>query len=129
MNHDIEGYEEVVRWFGGWPSFHDAEIVSIHLEREGLSAVRLHTWNVSTRTDAEGRFVRDREAIVVIEFSDIHWVRVEGEDANRQNVIRGLMLHDAANGHRLVLSPSYGLAGEVIARQMRMRIEPGPVCQ
>jgi Immunity protein 50 len=31
---DIAGADDVVRWFGEWPSFHDAEVLSVHLEHD-----------------------------------------------------------------------------------------------
>ena len=33
----LVGSEEVIAWFGGWPSFHDSEVVSLELHREGWS--------------------------------------------------------------------------------------------
>jgi hypothetical protein len=34
MTPNIPGAESVVKWFGKWPSFHDAEIMTLHIDRE-----------------------------------------------------------------------------------------------
>lgn len=36
----IPGVEDVTRWFGEWPSFHDAEVVSLLLMLKGESVLR-----------------------------------------------------------------------------------------
>jgi hypothetical protein len=38
---DIIGADRVLATFGRWPSFHDAEIVRLHLERDGLSTISI----------------------------------------------------------------------------------------
>ncbi len=35
--HKIAGAERVLDIFGAWPSFHDAEVLSLRLDRSGLS--------------------------------------------------------------------------------------------
>jgi hypothetical protein len=35
---DIPGADDVVKWFGYWPTFHDAQILSITLNRSGEAA-------------------------------------------------------------------------------------------
>jgi len=37
---DVPGAAEIVNWFGYWPTFHDAEIVSIELKRAGHQSSR-----------------------------------------------------------------------------------------
>jgi hypothetical protein len=32
----VAGVDAVMQWFGGWPSFHDAEVISIFLARKNL---------------------------------------------------------------------------------------------
>jgi hypothetical protein len=121
----IPGVEEVVAWFGRWPSFHDAEILSVHLNRGAPSLIRIHTWNLSDKTDRQGHNIREREAIVVFEFRAIMELRMEGEDADEQNVVRGLDVEDADGGYRLRLFPCYGLSGELVVRQLSVRVEGG----
>ena len=53
MNQEIPnvpGSDAVVAWFGEWPSFHDAEILELHLDRENVSWVKVHVWLSSGET-------------------------------------------------------------------------------
>jgi Immunity protein 50 len=120
---DIPGADDVVKWFGLWPTFHDAEVLSVHLVRGGRSIIRVHAWKPVTLTDAEGRFIREREAVVVFEFAGIKDRHLEGEDADRQNVISGLTVEKVPDGYRLGLGPCYGLAGEIVVAELTVRVE------
>jgi hypothetical protein len=119
----IEDTEFVIEWFGHWPSFHDAEILSVHINRNGTSSLRVYAFNTTDRVDDNGRYVREREATVVFEFNGIRAIHLEGEDADGQNVISGLSLDVVGDDHRLHLAPCYGLAGEIVADTMSVRLE------
>src|SRR5919109_4036190 len=70
MTPDIPGADTVVRWFGKWPSFHDAEVLSVHIDRERRSSsLHVRAWNRSDRTDAAGQFILERVATVIFEFA------------------------------------------------------------
>ena len=125
MVPEIPGADAVVAWFGQWPSFHDAEILSVHINRGGRSVMRIHTWNLSTRVDKTGHFVREREAILAFEFVGIKRLGLQGEDADSQNVIQGLVIERTEQGYRLELGPCYGIAGEMIVEQLAVHVEPG----
>jgi hypothetical protein len=123
MEPALPGADAVVAWFGEWPSFHDAEVLSVHVNRGARSQIRLYTFLTSGRTDSAGRFTREREAIVVFEFQEIVSLRLDGENADGQNVIAGVIVEEADRGWRLHLSPSFGLSGEIVAAQMSVRLE------
>jgi hypothetical protein len=44
---EIPGTLELVKWFGYWPSFHDAEVLDLELHRTGGSTVRIHTFEMT----------------------------------------------------------------------------------
>ena len=122
MTPNVPGAESVVDWFGKWPSFHDAEIMTLHIDRE-RSSIRIYTFARSDRIGVDGSFVREREAVVVFEFTGIRLLRIEGEDADGQNVIAALMIEQTNEGYRLDLSPCYGLSGEIYVKELRVRLE------
>jgi hypothetical protein len=76
--------------------------------------MRLRVFALSDRTNDGGRFIREREALVVFEFTGIRSLHIEGEDADTQNVISSLLVEQVNDGYRLVLGPCYGMAGEII---------------
>ena len=121
---NIPGAESVVNWFGKWPSFHDAEIMTLHIDREqGASSMRIRAFALSDRTDSSGHFIRERDALVVFEFTGIRSMRIDGEDADVQNVISSLQVEHVKDGYRLLLGPCYGMAGEIVVRALKVRLE------
>jgi hypothetical protein len=102
---DILGADRVVAYFGRWPSFHDAEIVSVHINRGSTSTVSL------TRA-VDGR----DPSIVTFTFVNIVDLKLDGEDADVQNVIHSLTVDTTPEGIRVKFAPCYGIWGEVTAK-------------
>ena len=119
---NIPGAQSIVDWFGEWPSFHDAEIVAVHILRQQESSIVIRTFTTSDRTDDSGHFIRERDALVIFEFKEIRHLGIEGEDADAQNVIGGLTVEQVDDGYRLFLGPCYGMAGEIVAKALRVRL-------
>lgn len=112
----LAGSEDVIRWFGGWPSFHDAEVVSLAMARSGES--RLRVYPCYPEKPATVDFILD-------EITD-----VELADFSKQNVISSLHVErvkDQTNewAVRLTLSPCYGLVGRIDAKRIRVELFPG----
>jgi len=118
----IPGYSEVVAWFGLWPSFHDAEIVDIHLKRAAASYVRILAWITSTETDSEGYFLREKFATIVIAFDGLRDIHLGGFSS--QNVIAGLDLEVTETGAKLTLHPCFGVSGTIEAETVRLEVHP-----
>ena|SRR5712675_522583 len=130
MNHttppDAPGADAVVSWFGYWPSFHDAEVLHVHLNRHGISRLSLHTWQMTNRThEAEGKhdFVTEKHVVVTFELTAIS--DLELFDFSVQNVLAGLELVRNGDSFRLRLDPSYGIGGRIDAGQVTISITPG----
>ena len=49
---EVEGANALFDWFGYWPDFHDAEILSVTLDRSGSCSVSIHA---SETTDESGQ--------------------------------------------------------------------------
>ena len=112
----LDGFDAVVRWFGDWPSFHDAEIISLHLAREGESLLRVYPYYPEKPAAVD--FVL--EGVTDLEL----W------DFSSQNVIFSLDLESVVDqtkekAIRLTLSPCYGLAGHIDARRVRVKLALG----
>lgn len=116
----LRGTEIVNRLFGYWPSFHDAEILSVHLDRVGSSiAFELLMPNVPLGS-----------VQVAMRFDDVE--NLEITDFNYQNVIMRLTFSEVSEKRftsgieekrlRVELEPIFGIAcsftaacGEVVA--------------
>ena len=108
---EIRGASDVAAKLGGWPSFHDAEVVSLTLSRGSSSAVlislpdasdpKLCTRVTFTLTDVDG--------LSLCEF-------------NAQNVIQNLYVERDGDGLLLHLVPCYGLNGWIHAKEIKVAI-------
>lgn len=120
---NLPGADALIAWFGRWPSFHDAEILSLELNRHGPSRARLHTWVRSPEIDAQGSYKTDKHCTIAFLLEEISELEVNG--FNSQNVISSLEISKQEGGYRLSFSPCYGLAGHLIAGSIRVEFEPG----
>lgn len=112
----LTGAEAVRQWFGSWPNFHDAEVISLSLARKGQSVLRVYP------------YYPHKPAVVDFIFENV--TDIELQDFSGQNVIMSLGIETATdqNGdkvYRLVLGPCYGLAGRIDAKSLRVELSPG----
>lgn len=134
----VPGGTDLTRWFGQVPSFHDAEILSLHLRRKAQSVLRLHGWINTSEVGQDGYFVLDRHAIVTFTLSEVMDLQLDG--LGIQNVIGGLALRRAPDRSErrgylaldplpqdieIELEPCYGLSGLIRARAVSITFEPG----
>jgi hypothetical protein len=134
---DVTGGDELLAWFGEVPSFHDAEILSLSLQRTGASELKIHGWVMTGEVDPDGYCVLDRHAIVTFRFIDIMDLQLDG--FSQQNVIAGLRLQRATDRGRtgyyalpeeeddieVELLPCYGLDGFIRAKEVAISLVPG----
>ena len=122
----IAGAQELHDWFGYWPSFHDGEIISLHLNRTNPSSLKIHTWEMTKELDEAGYYLVTKD--VVVEFL----IDISGTDDclelsgfSGQNVVFGLDIDKTDSGYTLVISQCYGLAGTIKADNISIRLAPG----
>jgi hypothetical protein len=77
---------------------HDAEIIRVHIERDGQSSITI-------RLMGHGRPGES----VTFTFEQILDLNLAGEDVNRQNVISGLSIETVERATKLTFGPCYGL--------------------
>ncbi len=120
---EIPGADNVVAWFGGWPSFHDAEVLEFLFVRKGISYLRLHAWVMTDQVDARGYYVLDKHAVVTFFFESVTGLELSGFSG--QNVINGLELEKAAASFLLNLDACYGVGGIIEALKVSVDLKPG----
>ena len=97
----IKGSEKLLQIFGHWPSFHDAEIINLHLWRGNVNpemdlyqfpvlTLDVHHWELTKQVDAKGYFVLQHHTRTTLTFSDVQTVHLNG--FNHQNAILGLSI-------------------------------------
>ena len=87
--------------FGRWPSFHDAEILRIVLDRGDaqsfspyLQAI-VHVFEMTSQIDERGRYVLRNHVAVTFRFIEVYELKLE--DFNQQNVLQGLSILDVSD--------------------------------
>ena len=135
---EVPGGQELLDWFGCVPSFHDAEILSLHLNRRGLSILRLHGWITTNRKGAQGHSILEKHAVVTFTFNGVMDLQLDGFSI--QNVIGGLTLRRAPERPdrrnclaldplpediEIELEPCYGIDGLIRARSVSITVKPG----
>ncbi len=119
-------------FYGEWPSFHDAEVISIQLDRYEPSLVAsIYTFRMTSQIDDRGYYVLDRKAVVTFRFRDIVEPSIDG--FNHQNVLFGLTLKDISD-HQLedirfevTFDSSYGVNASFKCRAIEiLTLEEGP---
>jgi hypothetical protein len=119
----IENYQAILQRFGRWPSFHDSEIHSILLDRDGPDRpyleMRVHVFVTTSDVDKEGRYVRDKQTMITMRFSGIESEEIVG--FNVQNVIFDLHMQTEQDHISVAISSSYGCAGSFICERVTIR--------
>src|SRR5258707_12126382 len=109
----LSGSEAVRQWFGIWPDFHDAEVISLSLCRRGDSVLRVYPYYPEKPATVE---------FLLTEISDL-----ELSDFSVQNVIGSLAIEQTTNEHgenvvRLSLFPLFGLGGHMEAKLVQVNL-------
>ena len=107
----LPGAKALIKRFGRWPSFHDAEVVSLSLNRKGASTLTLHIFRMTSQVDERGHYVCDLHTLVTFSFGEILGINLV--DFNHQNVISELEIGKTEAGLEVILHPCFGLAGTI----------------
>ena len=122
----IVGFERFIAWCGGWPSFHDAEIVRLDLNRKGRSTRAVDVpggVRPAFGPRANPKFSVPREDVTVTFILDgIEDLELSG--FNHQNVVFDLSLEQGEDMIRIRLEPCFGLAGTIDVRKIEIQFEP-----
>ncbi|MBO0140690.1 hypothetical protein JZX87_05850 [Agrobacterium sp. Ap1] len=133
---DVAGGKELLAWFGELPTFHDAEIISLSLNRSGASELKIHGWIMTDAVDPDGFIKLDKHAIVTFTLEGMMDLQLDGFSG--QNVIGGLLLQRATDRGRsdyyalpqdeldieIELLPCYGLDGFIRAKTVAISLVP-----
>ncbi len=122
--HDIPGGKPLLEWFGRVPRFHDANLLEITFSGNGAGLLRIHAWNMTDEVDAKGYFVLDKHAIVTFALEGVSAVNCTDFDVV-PGIIFGLEITKVDEHFRIEWDSSYGVAGFVTARRIRIDLVPG----
>ncbi len=122
--HDIPGGEALVEWFGHAPRFHDAHLLEIAFSGEGTGLLRIQACNMTDRVDAKGYFVLDKHATVTFALDGVSAINCVDFDMIPA-IIFDLEITRLDEHYHIEWSASYGVAGCITAKHIRIGLAPG----
>lgn len=117
----IAGSEKLSRIYGGWPTFHDAEIIELHHWRGHMDPGDWRDSNVMPILTAKIHIFIEcptsQHTLATLRFEDVDDYRMEG--FNHQNAIRGLSITVQNRGTR-----ESGESGESLPPYLAVEFQP-----
>jgi hypothetical protein len=131
----VVGGDKLTAIFGGWPSFHDAEVHELHFQRRedvpGSSSLdfprltaKIHHWLMTSEVDATGHYVLTKHTLTTLRFFAVEDFKMEG--FNHQNVIFGLEIEEKMRKEELKpflavsFDPSFGIDATFTCSRMEI---------
>ena len=119
--------------FGYWPSFHDAEVLTMCLDRagdDGPSLVtQVHVYEMTDRVDDRGYYVLRKHTLVTLRFADILLRNLQW--FNNQNSLSGRGIYaaeeEAVDGRAIGVSfgSNFGVEADLLCRGATViKVEP-----
>jgi hypothetical protein len=102
---DVQNHEMLEEIFGYWPSFHDAEVVRMRLDRGDSThpggerrkpslETDVHVFEITDQVTDQGFYALRKHTLATLAFHGIDDLQLEG--FNHQNVLFGLQLEDVS---------------------------------
>jgi hypothetical protein len=114
---EIQGSNLLNEQFGGWPSFHDSEIVSINFdrakeERNPSIAVKVHVFEMTSEVNESGYYKLTNHCDIEFNFESVEDVALNG--FNHQNVISEIYFSQKVDSNgvskiHVEFEPCYGV--------------------
>lgn len=131
----IRNSEALERVFGYWPSFHDAEVLQLRLDRGAVLDPKqhqrtptleadVHVFETTDQVTAEGFYELRKHTLVTLAFRGIDEARLDG--FNHQNVLLALRLEDISDRQLEMLKwnvefdSSFGLAASFMCENIEV---------
>lgn len=127
----IIGYEKVIGLYGEWPSFHDAEVLSLTLDRDSESEfqgptliIKIHAFTMTSEVTPKGNYKCINHATLHFELDGVEEIVIEG--FNHQNAVFGMSIEEVGDKSwegdyfKFELDPSYGVGAKMKCRRIKI---------
>ncbi|WP_406699857.1 Imm50 family immunity protein [Singulisphaera sp. Ch08] len=132
----ILGGERLTSVFGYWPSFHDAEVIWLRMDRRSFAdgggpivELMLHTFEITSDVGPDGCYVLRNHVLVHFRFHDAVELRLAG--FNHQNALFGLTVSDLRERQwehihfEVHLQPAFGVGASFQCHEIEvLSVEP-----
>ncbi len=115
----IKNSELVTRHFGQWPSFHDAEVLRIELDRDTLTvSITVFAFEMLKEIDERGYYKQIKHCLITFVLQRIQ--ELELHDFNEQNALFEIDFQQTSDGIVVTLFPTYGVRGRMISGEIEV---------
>ncbi len=128
----IEGAEKLIAVFGYWPSFHDAEVLWLLMDRRPVREdvylpsleMMVHAFEMTSETGPDGAYVLRHHVLVHLRFHMVNLVKLA--DFNHQNALYGLHFKNIRARQleladfEITLEGAWGLEGSFICKAVEV---------
>jgi len=125
---EITDAKIVMNHFGYWPSFHDAEVISIKFERpwdtsNSSATLTVYAFEATDELDDENFFQLIKHCCIEIEFIGMTMNSMDG--FNHQNVVGGLNFGREGKYLFCKIDSTFGVDGYIEAKEIKIkRLDP-----
>ena len=120
----IEGFQALVDWFGGVPSFHDGYVLSLRIDFPAEAVLVLHGWSMTDRVDAQGYFELEKHFVATFRLSGLSKVALEDLVA-AGSILERLTVTVRDDQLEFGLAPVLGTSGLLRCRRASVGFTPG----
>ncbi len=119
----IEGAAKLIDLYGYWPSFHDAQVERIAIDRKGPTVTITFTTNDLVVKD--GVRQGDQVATVILRWHEVEKLTLQATDWSEENWVWDLDLAVQQDRVRTKLLPNDGLGGSIVAPRIEvLEVQP-----
>ena len=120
----IPGAVELSNWFGGFPSFHDAQM-ALQINGDGTGWLKAYGFRMTNEVDEKGFFVCDKHFAAIFHFGSMQSVSIN-DFLPGLAILGALHIKKVGDVFEVDFSDtSYGLSGSLICKDIRLTFEPG----
>jgi hypothetical protein len=112
----VLGSEKLLLLFGAWPSFHDAAVIQVVINREGPTV----TISFKLNEILAQQPTISRTAIVLLQWKEVEELNFTGIDYEENNWIWSLQINNLEGKLESILVPSDGIGGRILANQIEI---------
>jgi hypothetical protein len=119
---EISNSAIVIDHFGHWPSFHDAEVISIRFKRtwnKDTSSAEITVYAFEMTDKLKGKYFEQiKHCLIDIEFIGINNNEIDG--FNHQNAVQGISFGREGEYLFCKIEAAYGVDGYIEAKEIKV---------
>jgi hypothetical protein len=122
-HEDIPGAAELRAWYGGMPSFHDANVLDFRIDGNGKGFLKVQAFRMTDQVDDKGYFILDKHVVVTFIFDGI--ASIELMDFMQGAILDVVDIQKNSDGFDMAIESSYGFHGSLRVGRITISHDPG----